>query len=28
VELLDNHLKRDIRDVIIPLVEDTSPAER
>ena len=28
VELLDNTLKRDIRDVIIPLVEDTSPAER
>jgi len=28
IELLDNTLKRDIRDVIIPLVEDSSPAER
>jgi hypothetical protein len=28
VELLDNTLKRDIRDVIIPLVEESSPGER
>jgi ATP:ADP antiporter, AAA family len=28
VELLDNTLKRDLRDVIIPLVEDLSPPER
>jgi HEAT repeat protein len=28
VELLDNTLKRDLRDVIIPLVEDSSPSER
>lgn len=28
VELLDNTLKRDIRDVVIPLVEDLLPAER
>jgi HEAT repeat protein len=28
VELLDNTLKRDIRDVVIPLVEDASPSER
>ncbi|MBN2409027.1 MAG: hypothetical protein JXE07_04765 [Candidatus Aminicenantes bacterium] len=28
IELLDNTLKRDIRDVIIPLVEDLSPSER
>jgi len=28
VELLDNTLKRDMRDFIIPLVEDLSPSER
>jgi hypothetical protein len=28
VELLDNTLKKDMRDVIIPLVEDSSPSER
>ena len=28
IELLDNTLKRDVRDVIIPLVEDSSPSER
>jgi AAA family ATP:ADP antiporter len=28
IELLDNTLKRDLRDVIIPLVEDLSPSER
>ncbi|MGB7295981.1 MAG: Npt1/Npt2 family nucleotide transporter [Candidatus Aminicenantales bacterium] len=28
IELLDNTLKKDIRDLIIPLVEDLSPAER
>jgi len=28
IELLDNTLKRDMRDVIIPLVEDSSPSER
>jgi HEAT repeat protein len=28
IELLDNTLKRDIRDIIIPLVDDLSPSER
>jgi ATP:ADP antiporter, AAA family len=28
IELLDNTLKRDIREVIIPLVEDSSPSEK
>ena len=28
IELLDNTLKRDIRDMIIPLLEDLPPAER
>ena len=27
-ELLDNTLKKDLRDVILPLIEDLSPAER
>jgi len=28
VELLDNTLKRDLRDIILPLVEDSSPSEK
>jgi hypothetical protein len=28
IELLDNTLKRDMRDIIIPLLEDLPPAER
>ena len=28
IELLDNTLKKDIRDAILPLVEDISPAVR
>jgi len=28
VELLDNTLKKELKDVILPLVEDMTPAER